>query len=186
MVYFLGTPTSGYLLSTQRWGGGHSKLAGSTSVNTQGMHSWLWMSFVIWWEEKRLSPTECSTMLQVFVAPGSTGSDSRVDSSPWLIPSDYLPSSLPTVQLICNGQSWPAWICPENPDNPAAQVKAVNENPAIADWFFCHRVQKFVDAFYLGVVSAEGHRLLDAIWVATFWQPTCMYMVQHGYLMPRM
>ena len=38
---------------------------------------------------------------------------------------------------------------PEDSDAPSVCFKTVNENPAIADWFFCHRVQKFVDAFYL-------------------------------------
>ena len=49
-------------------------------------------------EKERLSPTECSTMLQVSVAPGSTGSGSRVASSPWSTPLDCPPSSSPTMQ----------------------------------------------------------------------------------------
>ncbi len=55
-------------------------------------------------------------------------------------------------------------ICPEDPDNPSARIKAVNENPAIADWFFCHRVQKFLDAFYLGVLKATDY------WMRFEWQ----------------
>ena len=36
-------------------------------------------------------------------------------------------------------------ICPEDADSRASCTKAVIENPALADWFFCHRLQTFVD-----------------------------------------
>lgn len=35
--------------------------------------------------------------------------------------------------------------------------KAVIDNPALADWFLCHRVQKFVDAFYIGILGATDY-----------------------------
>ena len=76
---------------------------------------------------------------------------------------------LPTIFFTHSAADlqWPELahlICPEDPDNPAARVKAVNENPAIADWFFCHRVQKFLDAFYVGVLKATDY------WVRFEWQ----------------
>ena len=55
-------------------------------------------------------------------------------------------------------------ICPEDPGNASARIKAVNENPAIADWFFCHRVQKFLDVFYIGVLKATDY------WMRFEWQ----------------
>jgi len=76
---------------------------------------------------------------------------------------------LPTIFFTHSAADlqWPELarlICPEDPDNPAARIKAVNDNPAIADWFFCHRVQKFVDAFYLGVLKATDY------WMRFEWQ----------------
>ena len=76
---------------------------------------------------------------------------------------------LPTIFFTHSAADlqWPELahlICPEEQDNPAARIKAVNENPAIADWFFCHRVQKFLDAFYLGVLKATDY------WLRFEWQ----------------
>lgn len=48
-------------------------------------------------------------------------------------------------------------ICPEDSDTSLSRIKVVNNNPALADWFFYHRVQKFVDAFYLGVLKATDY-----------------------------
>lgn len=49
-------------------------------------------------------------------------------------------------------------ICPEQPDSSSKRIQAVNDNLARADWFFCHRVQKFVEAW-----CVKGYRLLDEI-----------------------
>ena len=38
------------------------------------------------------------------------------------------------------------------------------ENPAIADWFFHHRILKFIDAFYVGVLGATDY------WMRFEWQ----------------
>ena len=76
---------------------------------------------------------------------------------------------LPTIFFTHSAADlqWPELahlICPEEQDNSAARIKAVNENPAIADWFYCHRVQKFLDAFYLGVLKATDY------WLRFEWQ----------------
>ena len=76
---------------------------------------------------------------------------------------------LPTIFFTHSAADlqWPELahlICPEDPNTPATRVKAVNENPAIADWFFCHRVQKFLDAFYVGVLQATDY------WLRFEWQ----------------
>ena len=42
--------------------------------------------------------------------------------------------------------------------------KAVLENPAIADCFFYHRIQKFIEAFYVGVLGATDY------WMRFEWQ----------------
>ena len=76
---------------------------------------------------------------------------------------------LPTIFFTHSAADlqWPELarlICPENVTDPAARIKAVNENPVLADWFFCHRVQKFIDAFYLGVLKATDY------WLRFEWQ----------------
>ena len=71
--------------------------------------------------------------------------------------------SLPTI-FTHNAADlqWPELaqlICPEDSDTSLSRIKAVNNNPALADWFFYHRAQKFVDAFYLGVLKATDYWL---------------------------
>ena len=61
---------------------------------------------------------------------------------------------LPTIFFTHSAadHQWPELaqlICPEEPDSKEARVKAVVDNPALADWFFFHRIQKFVDTFML-------------------------------------
>ena len=46
----------------------------------------------------------------------------------------------------------------------ASSSKAVADNPAIADWFFYHRISKFVDTFYTDVMGAVDY------WYRFEWQ----------------
>ena len=46
----------------------------------------------------------------------------------------------------------------------SARSSAVVESPAIADWFFFHRIQMFIDAFYVGVLGARDY------WLRFEWQ----------------
>ena len=39
----------------------------------------------------------------------------------------------------CNATELGRLICPEDPDSSACRIKAANNNPAMADWFFCHK-----------------------------------------------
>ena len=76
---------------------------------------------------------------------------------------------LPTIFFTYSAADlqWPKLarlICPEDPESRPSQTKAVIENPAIADWFFYHRVQKFIEAFYVGVLGATDY------WVRFEWQ----------------
>ena len=76
---------------------------------------------------------------------------------------------LPTVFFTHSAADlqWPELarlICPEDPDSSSARNKAVQENPAIADWFFYHRIVKFIDAFYTGVLGASDY------WFRFEWQ----------------
>ena len=76
---------------------------------------------------------------------------------------------LPTIFSThsATDNQWPELaqlICPEDPQSKASRTKAVIENPAIADWFFYHRVDKFVDAFYAGVLGATDY------WMKFEWQ----------------
>ena len=45
-----------------------------------------------------------------------------------------------------------------------ARAKAVIENPALADWFFYHRLIEFVKVFYTGVLGATDY------WLRFEWQ----------------
>ena len=45
-------------------------------------------------------------------------------------------------------------ICLDNPESSSSHNKAVQENPAISDWFFYECIVKFIDAFYTGVLGA--------------------------------
>ena len=69
---------------------------------------------------------------------------------------------LPTIFFTHSAADlqWPdlaRLICPEDPSDSAARLKAVNENPAIADWYFYHRIQKFLDVFYVGEHRGSPH-----------------------------
>ena len=55
-------------------------------------------------------------------------------------------------------------ICPDNPECSSSRYKAVLENPAIADWFFYHQIQKFIEAFYVGVLGTTDY------WMHFQWQ----------------
>ena len=77
--------------------------------------------------------------------------------------------ALPTIFFTHSAADlqWPELarlICPDQPDTPSSRIDAVNNNPALADWFFCHRVQRFVEAFYLGVLKATDY------WMRFEWQ----------------
>ena len=100
-------------------------------------------------------------MQPVYVAQDNTGSNNGIISSPWSTLLDYPPPSSFTVQLIYIVQ-WPELahlICPEDADLSLRRIQAVNDNPAIAEWFFCHRVLKFVEVLYLGVLKATDYRM---------------------------
>ena len=76
---------------------------------------------------------------------------------------------LPTIFFTHSAADlqWPELaqlICPDNPDSRTARAKAVIENPALADWFFYHRVMEFVKAFYIGVLGATDY------WLRFEWQ----------------
>lgn len=51
-------------------------------------------------------------------------------------------------------------ITPEN----AGQNGALIENPALADWFFYHRVHKFIDTYYVDILGASDY------WYRFKWQ----------------
>ena len=76
---------------------------------------------------------------------------------------------LPTVFFTHSAADlqWPELarlICPDNPDSRTARTKAVIENPALADWFFYHRIMEFVKAFYVGVLGVSDY------WLRFEWQ----------------
>ena len=76
---------------------------------------------------------------------------------------------LPTI-FFTHGAADRQWselarlICSDNPECSSSHNKAVLENPANADWFFHHCIQKFIEAFYVGVLSATDY------WMHFKWQ----------------
>ena len=76
---------------------------------------------------------------------------------------------LPTVFFTHSAadNQWPdlaRLICSNDPDTASSRSRAVIDNPAISDWFFSHRIQKFVEAFYVGVLGASDY------WFRFEWQ----------------
>ena len=76
---------------------------------------------------------------------------------------------LPTVFFTHSAADlqWPELarlIYSDDPDSYSARSKAVQENPAIADWFFYQRIIKFINAFYVGVLGATDY------WFRFEWQ----------------
>ena len=76
---------------------------------------------------------------------------------------------LPTVFFTHSAADlqWPELarlICPDDPDSSSSRSKALQESPAIASWFFHHRIQKFVDTFYVDVLGATD------FWLRFEWQ----------------
>ena len=76
---------------------------------------------------------------------------------------------LPTVFFTHSAADlqWPELarlICPNDTDSSSSRLKALNDNPAIADWFFYHRITKFVEVFYKGVLGATDY------WMRFEWQ----------------
>jgi hypothetical protein len=55
-------------------------------------------------------------------------------------------------------------ICSDDPDSSSSRSKAVSENPAIADWFFYHRISKFMDTYYVNIMGAKDY------WYRFEWQ----------------
>ena len=97
------------------------------------------------------------------VAPGNIGKQrSRLLSMVYTL-------GLPTIFFTHSAADlqWPelaCLICPEDSESRASRTKAVIENPAIANWFFYYRVQKFIEAFYVGVLGATDY------WIRFEWQ----------------
>ena len=78
---------------------------------------------------------------------------------------------LPTIFFTHSAADlqWPELarlICPDDPDSSTSRSRAVIENPAIADWFFHHRIQKFIDAFYVGVLGVTDYCLSLSLFVS--------------------
>ena len=102
----------------------------------------------------------------------------------WFRQSRHLFSMVDTLELptiffkrSAADLQWPdlaRLLCPHTSNDPPARVKAVNENPVITDGFFCHRMQKFLDAFYLGVLKVTD------FWMRFEWQHHLMCMEWHN------
>ena len=76
---------------------------------------------------------------------------------------------LPTIFFTHSAADlqWPELarlITPDNPESRSSCTAAVIENPAISDWFFYHRVQKFIEVFYVGILGATDY------WMRFEWQ----------------
>ena len=69
---------------------------------------------------------------------------------------------MPTVfftHSAADGQ-WPELahlICKDSPENSSSRSKAINENPAVADWFFYERISKFLETYYKDILGATDY-----------------------------
>ena len=48
-------------------------------------------------------------------------------------------------------------ICPNDQHSSSSRNAAIADNPAIADFFFALRIDKFIDAFYVGILRATDY-----------------------------
>lgn len=76
---------------------------------------------------------------------------------------------LPTVFFTHSAadHQWPELahlLSPEDPDSSSSRSRAVIENPALSDWFFTHRIQKFIKIFYIDIMGASD------FWFRFEWQ----------------
>ena len=76
---------------------------------------------------------------------------------------------LPTIFFTHSAADlqWPELaklICPDDADSRSARNTALQENPAIADWFFYYWIQKFVQVYYVGILGASDY------WLHFEWQ----------------
>ena len=55
-------------------------------------------------------------------------------------------------------------LSPDDPTSNSSRSRAVIKNPVISDWFFSHRIQKFVQAFYVDLLGASDY------WFRFEWQ----------------
>ena len=86
----------------------------------------------------------------------STGIVRRIVCCPWWIHWVCPPSFFTHSAADLQWQELAQLICPDNPHSKTARGKAVIENPALADWFFYHRVK----GFYIGVLGATDSWLM--------------------------
>ena len=68
---------------------------------------------------------------------------------------------LPTVFFTHSAADlqWPELLGVESPNTSTSRSNAVIENPCLADWFFYHRIIKFMDVFYVGILKAKDYWL---------------------------
>ena len=76
---------------------------------------------------------------------------------------------LPTIFFTHSAADlhWPELTQLTNPGNENSRSnrnKALIKNPAISDWFFYHRIEEFIKAFYVGVLEATDY------WLRFEWQ----------------
>ncbi len=99
-------------------------------------------------EGEILCPTGFDTFVVVYEVLVNSGLSRRVD---WL-PTVFFTHSAADIQ-------WPELarlLCPDDPECSGSRSKAVVENPCLADWFFYHRITKFMDMFYKGILKYRG------------------------------
>ena len=76
------------------------------------------------------------------------------------LPSVYFTHSAADLQ-------WPELaqlICPDDPGSRVSRNTALNENPAIADWFFYNRIHLYMKHFYIDGLKAKDY------WLRFEWQ----------------
>ena len=76
---------------------------------------------------------------------------------------------LPTIFFTHSAADlqWPelaTLICADDPRSSSSRNRALQENPAISDWFFHHRIEKFIKMFYVDVLGATDY------WLRFEWQ----------------
>lgn len=76
---------------------------------------------------------------------------------------------IPTVFFTHSAadHQWPELarlLTPDDPNSSSSRTKAVIENPAVSDWFFSCRIQKYIETYYVGIMNVADY------WFRFEWQ----------------
>ena len=155
------TLISGTLHSILKCIGMHTGLAEYTSDSTQETPARLLKSLKTWLKAKASSRAD-----ECYISLRGTRQFWFKQRSRLISLIDAL--GMPTIFFThsATNNQWPELVhlIADNPESCSSRSSAVNDNPAIADWFFFECISKFMKVFYEDVLGATDY------WFQFKWQ----------------